>query len=105
MPSGSRAPTSANDVAVPRTMCSRTEYPTAARSNCTDMRPGVPSSAGPSVAVSWSIPGCLHVGYEAVKVEIANRVTPTLPADDDHPYRTGPWQPQFVEYDAYDLDV
>ncbi len=40
-----------------------------------------------------------------MRVEIANRVTPTLPADDDHPYRTGPWQPQFVEYDAYDLDV
>ena len=40
-----------------------------------------------------------------MRVEIANRVTPTLPADDDHPYRTGPWRPQFVEYDAYDLDV
>jgi carotenoid cleavage dioxygenase len=29
----------------------------------------------------------------------------TLPADDDHPYRTGTWQPQVTEYDAWDLDV
>jgi carotenoid cleavage dioxygenase len=28
-----------------------------------------------------------------------------LPADDDHPYRTGAWRPTFVEYDADDLDV
>src|SRR5580692_9291660 len=28
-----------------------------------------------------------------------------LPAADDHPYRTGAWQPTFVEYDADDLDV
>ena len=40
-----------------------------------------------------------------MKVEIAGRVSPTLPADDDHPYRTGAWQPNFVEYDAVDLDV
>ena len=40
-----------------------------------------------------------------MKVEIAGRVSPTLPADDDHPYRTGAWQPNFVEYDAADLDV
>lgn len=29
----------------------------------------------------------------------------TLPAGDDHPYRTGPWRPQVTEYDAWDLDV
>ncbi len=31
----------------------------------------------------------------------------TLPleAADDHPYRTGPWRPQTLEYDAPDLDV
>jgi carotenoid cleavage dioxygenase len=29
----------------------------------------------------------------------------TLPADDDHPYRTGPWRPQTNEWDATDLDV
>ncbi len=28
-----------------------------------------------------------------------------LPADDDHPYRTGAWQPNLIEYDADDLDV
>jgi len=28
-----------------------------------------------------------------------------LPEDDDHPYRTGPWQPNSREFDAYDLDV
>lgn len=28
-----------------------------------------------------------------------------LPADDDHPYRTGAWQPNLVEYDATELDV
>ena len=40
-----------------------------------------------------------------MKVEITGRVAPTLPADDDHPYRTGAWQPNFVEYDATELDV
>ncbi|MCA9680318.1 MAG: carotenoid oxygenase family protein [Myxococcales bacterium] len=28
-----------------------------------------------------------------------------IPADDDHPYRTGAWRPQVTEYDADDLDV
>ncbi|HVV85791.1 MAG TPA: carotenoid oxygenase family protein [Kofleriaceae bacterium] len=28
-----------------------------------------------------------------------------LPADDDHPYRTGAWRPNLVEYDADELDV
>ncbi len=28
-----------------------------------------------------------------------------LPDDDDHPYRTGAWRPDLVEYDADDLDV
>jgi carotenoid cleavage dioxygenase-like enzyme len=40
-----------------------------------------------------------------VKVEVVGRIESTLPADDDHPYRTGAWQPNFVEYDATDLDV
>ena len=40
-----------------------------------------------------------------MNVEVAGRVLSTLPADDDHPYRTGAWQPNFVEYDASDLDV
>ena len=40
-----------------------------------------------------------------MNVDIVGRVRSTLPADDDHPYRTGAWQPNFVEYDATDLDV
>ncbi len=29
----------------------------------------------------------------------------TLPQDDDHPYRTGAWQPNLAEWDATDLEV
>ena len=29
----------------------------------------------------------------------------TLPDDDDHPYRTGAWQPNLAEWDATDLEV
>ncbi|SDH15938.1 carotenoid oxygenase family protein [Klenkia brasiliensis] len=38
-------------------------------------------------------------------VEIVGRVLSTLPADDDHPYRTGPWRPQTTEFRADDLTV
>ena len=38
-------------------------------------------------------------------VSVVNRFTSTLPADDDHPYRTGPWRPQTTEFDAVDCDV
>ena len=38
-------------------------------------------------------------------IEILGRALTTLPADDDHPYRTGPWRPQTVERKADDLDV
>ena len=31
--------------------------------------------------------------------------TSTLPVDDDHPYRTGAWRPQHIEYDATDLPM
>ena len=37
--------------------------------------------------------------------ESSAAATSRLPADDDHPYRTGAWRPNFVEYDADDLDV
>src|SRR5205823_302382 len=40
-----------------------------------------------------------------MKVEVVGRVPSTLPADDTHPYRTGAWTPNVVEYDATDLDV
>lgn len=38
-------------------------------------------------------------------VEILGRALSTLPAGDDHPYRSGPWRPQTVERAATDLDV
>jgi carotenoid cleavage dioxygenase len=38
-------------------------------------------------------------------VSIVGRVASTLPADDDHPYRTGAWRPNFAEYDVTDCDV
>ncbi|WP_016691146.1 carotenoid oxygenase family protein [Rhodococcus rhodochrous] len=38
-------------------------------------------------------------------LEILGRALSTLPADDDHPYRTGPWRPQTTEYRADDLEV
>ena len=38
-------------------------------------------------------------------VEVYAKLLSTLPEDDDHPYRSGPWRPQSVEYDADDLDV
>ncbi|OBI50675.1 apocarotenoid-15,15'-oxygenase [Mycobacterium kyorinense] len=36
-------------------------------------------------------------------VEIVGKFLSTLPEDDDHPYRTGPWRPQSTEWDADDL--
>ena len=38
-------------------------------------------------------------------VEIVGKFLSTLPEDDDHPYRTGPWRPQTTEWDADDLTV
>lgn len=38
-------------------------------------------------------------------LEIVERRLSTLPEDDDHPYRTGTWQPQTKEWDANDLQV
>ncbi len=40
-----------------------------------------------------------------MRVEVVHRWPSGLPADDDHPYRTGAWRPNLVEYDADDLDV
>jgi carotenoid cleavage dioxygenase-like enzyme len=37
--------------------------------------------------------------------EIVAKYLSTLPEDDDHPYRTGPWRPQTTEWDADDLAV
>jgi len=38
-------------------------------------------------------------------VRVVHRYESQLPADDDHPYRTGAWRPNLVEYDADDLEV
>jgi len=38
-------------------------------------------------------------------VKTVGRVTATLPADDEHPYRTGAWRPNTSEVDAFDLEV
>jgi carotenoid cleavage dioxygenase-like enzyme len=38
-------------------------------------------------------------------VSIVGKFLSTLPEDDDHPYRTGPWRPQTTEWDADDLTV
>ncbi|MGX9787969.1 carotenoid oxygenase family protein [Mycobacterium sp. MMS18-G62] len=38
-----------------------------------------------------------------MSVEIVGKFLSTLPEDDDHPYRTGPWRPQTTEWDADDL--
>ncbi|MEE4300700.1 MAG: carotenoid oxygenase family protein [Pseudomonadales bacterium] len=40
-----------------------------------------------------------------MRVELVEEWVSGLPADDAHPYRTGPWQPNVREYDAFDLDV
>ena len=40
-----------------------------------------------------------------MRVTVAGQMESTLPAADDHPYRTGPWRPNHTEYDAEDLDV
>jgi carotenoid cleavage dioxygenase len=44
-----------------------------------------------------------------MNVEVLGRALSSLPADDDHPYRTGPWRPQTVErsatYATDDCDV
>lgn len=38
-------------------------------------------------------------------IELVGRMLTDLPADDDHPYRTGPWRPQSSEWVADDLEV
>jgi carotenoid cleavage dioxygenase len=39
----------------------------------------------------------------APNVEVVGKFLSTLPEDDDHPYRTGPWRPQTTEWDVDDL--
>lgn len=37
--------------------------------------------------------------------ELVGRMLSTLPEEDDHPYRTGPWRPQTGEWDAPEVEV
>lgn len=43
--------------------------------------------------------------HRAVRAREVSRLPNLLPADDDHPYRTGAWRPQLAEWDADELDV
>ena len=40
-----------------------------------------------------------------MNIEIVGRALSTLPEDDDHPYRTGPWRPQTTEWRADDCEL
>jgi carotenoid cleavage dioxygenase len=40
-----------------------------------------------------------------VSTRVVRRYENHLPATDDHPYRTGAWRPNLVEYDCDDMDV
>ncbi|MEM9654269.1 MAG: carotenoid oxygenase family protein [Actinomycetota bacterium] len=40
-----------------------------------------------------------------MRTEVLKRFETNLPADDVHPYRSGPWRPQHTEWRAWDLDV
>lgn len=40
-----------------------------------------------------------------MNTEVVAKFLSTLPEDDTHPYRTGPWRPQTTEWDAEDLRV
>jgi len=40
-----------------------------------------------------------------MNIELHHAYRSGLPADDEHPYRSGVWQPQHKEYDAWNMDV
>ncbi|XOV86778.1 MAG: carotenoid oxygenase family protein [Pseudomonadota bacterium] len=40
-----------------------------------------------------------------MKTELVREYESGIPRDDEHPYRTGPWQPNTREYNAFDLDI
>lgn len=40
-----------------------------------------------------------------MRAELLTTFASTLPADDDHPYRTGPWRPQRNEWSVEDVEV
>ena len=54
-----------------------------------------------ATTVSFVVGGVVTMA--ATSPEIVGKFLSTLPEDDDHPYRTGPWRPQTTEWDADDL--
>ncbi|MGB1686146.1 MAG: carotenoid oxygenase family protein, partial [Pseudomonadales bacterium] len=40
-----------------------------------------------------------------MKIELVQEYESSLPPTDDHPYRTGAWQPNVREYNAFELEV
>src|ERR1700730_3569401 len=40
-----------------------------------------------------------------MNVEVVGKFLSTLPDDDEHPYRTGPWRPQATEGEGDELNV
>ena len=38
-------------------------------------------------------------------VTLRDTFEPGLPPNDDHPYRSGVWRPQYREYDAWDMEI
>jgi len=46
-----------------------------------------------------------HVADGRMKAEVVQRYPSRLPADDDHPYRTGAWRPTLTEWNADALEV
>lgn len=62
------------------------------------------------MAIPYRSAGSLGAGrrkahHHLMKTTLVDEFPNTLPADDSHPYRTGPWQPNFREHDAVDLTV
>ena len=61
-----------------------------------------------ATTVSFVVGACRRAdrrthGVTDMDVEVVGKFLSTLPEDDDHPYRTGPWRPQTTEWDADDL--
>ncbi|MBT5790964.1 MAG: apocarotenoid-15,15'-oxygenase, partial [Gammaproteobacteria bacterium] len=40
-----------------------------------------------------------------MRAKLVNEERGTLAPDDEHPYRTGPWQPNMQEYDVTEPEV
>ena len=66
------------------------------------------------VFLTSGVVGIVEVGRHAkqvvqkgagLKFALTNTVDSALPPGDDHPYRTGVWQAQVNEFDAWDMDV